>query len=215
MEPPASLPGRLFLLAWNPERRRVGGHGVYLGLVLRASALTDLYLSGHLADEHGKVRAEGRDRIDDPLLAEVRDLIASSKPRSWRHWVEKDKRAVEGAVREQLRSGGWIRVDTEKVLGLFTRYRVTARDPIAVGRMRTQTARLMCGSGALGDVDRRAAATAALAAVGGLGTVAGRRERRRARERIGRLTDQAGPALPALRRAIIAEQAAAASSSGG
>lgn len=211
MELPESLPARMFLLAWLPEKRRVSGGG-NLGLVLRAAALTDLYLSGALADEGGKPHVTARADPADPLLAEVLRQIREEPPRSWRRWVEKGNRAATGQIRDQLAAGGRIRVERHTALGVFRAYRVTVRDPLMAKRLVADTARLLSGSGALADVDPRAAATAALAATGGIPTVGGWRERHRQRARIAALADRSGPAVPALRRAIQSRQAA---SSGG
>ncbi|WP_432971661.1 GOLPH3/VPS74 family protein [Dactylosporangium sp. CA-233914] len=53
MAVPHSLPQRIFLLAYNPDKGRVG-LGTYLGAMLRAAALADLYRGGHLTDERGR-----------------------------------------------------------------------------------------------------------------------------------------------------------------
>ncbi len=55
---PESLPARLYLLAYDTEKNRMTA-GSQLGLVLRAAALADLYLTERLTDEAGKAHAAG------------------------------------------------------------------------------------------------------------------------------------------------------------
>ncbi|MEV6304119.1 GPP34 family phosphoprotein [Actinoplanes sp. NPDC051861] len=207
MEVPGSLPQRVFLLAYDPEKGRFRV-GTNLGAMVRAAALADLYLDGRLTDENGRPAAADRRPGIDLVLATVLEEVASSRPRKWQSWIGRGQRATVSAVREQLSAGGWIRVEPRRILGLFPTTRVTLRDP------RVRKNLLGRVSGALRDpvgrVDLADAALVAIVAAGELGVVLSRRARRDAKRRIQELTDLSGPVGPALRKQIAAEAAAAA-----
>src|ERR1700727_2368107 len=106
---PESLPARLYLVAYDTGKNRVTARS-QLGLVLRAAALTDLYLAGRVTDENGKVRATGDGRpAGDPLLDEVLQQLAEHRPRSWQGWIAHGQPTVR-TVRAQLEADGCIRV---------------------------------------------------------------------------------------------------------
>ncbi len=88
-QPPDSLAAQLFLLAVDPGRRRLTGRGE-LGYVLRAAALVELQLSGHLVDDGGRPSASGGPPVPDPLLDAVLRQVAADPRRRWRYWVRKD-----------------------------------------------------------------------------------------------------------------------------
>ncbi len=205
---PDSLPIRLYLLAYRADRRRVVG-GSQLGLVIRAAALADLLCGGHLMDDQGKPRATGR-RLADPVLDTVYQEVAADKRRSWQAWVQRGARGTADAVREQLAGAGTIDVETERVLGLFRRYRVTVRDPRLVDALHRRVTEVLSNGRPADRLDPRDAAMVALAAVGELRTVLTGRERRQHRRRIKELREQAGPAVVGLRKAISAYQASVA-----
>ena len=52
---PESLPAQLYLLAYDPRRERLTAR-TQLGYLMRAAALTDLRLGGHIADQEDIVR---------------------------------------------------------------------------------------------------------------------------------------------------------------
>ena len=56
MAVPGTLPQRVFLLAYHPGKGRVPWD-TNLGAMLRAAALADLYLKGHLTDANGRATA--------------------------------------------------------------------------------------------------------------------------------------------------------------
>jgi hypothetical protein len=211
VELPESLPQRLYLLAYDTRRRRLRG-GTQLGYVLRAAALTDLLLRGQLADERGKaVAGRAADAVDDPVLGAVLAQVAASRPRSWSHWVRSGQRQVRLAVREQLESGGWIRVEPRRVLGVFPASRVTVRDTRVLKELAAAVSRALGAGLPAARVDPADAALVALAAAGELPPAISRRQRREHRQRIARLSERAGPAVPALRRVIQQLRASAAS----
>ncbi|HEX6678659.1 MAG TPA: GPP34 family phosphoprotein [Actinomycetes bacterium] len=211
MELPASLPRRLYLLAYDPRRRRLSGRS-QLGYLLRAAALTDLLLRGLVADDRGKV-VVGRpaDPLDDPVLGAVLRQVAESRPRSWSHWVRSGQRAMRLAVREQLEADGWIRVEPRRVLGVFPVSRVTVQDTRVLEDLAAIVARTLGAGLPAARVDPSDAALVALAAAGELPPAISRRQRREHRQRIARLSERAGPAVPALRRVIQQLRASAAS----
>src|SRR5215471_6548508 len=107
---PESLPARLYLLAYDTEKNRVTAQS-RLGLVLRAAALADLYLTGRVTDENGKARAAGDRRpAGDPLLDEVLQQVAEHRPRSWQGWIAHGHPAIR-TVRTQLEDERYIRVE--------------------------------------------------------------------------------------------------------
>ncbi|MER7276619.1 GPP34 family phosphoprotein [Dactylosporangium sp. NPDC000244] len=67
MAVPHSLPQRVFLLAYDPDKGRVG-LGTNLGAMLRAAAHADLYRGGHLTDERGRAAVGVRHPCRDPVL---------------------------------------------------------------------------------------------------------------------------------------------------
>ncbi|MET8152705.1 GPP34 family phosphoprotein [Actinoplanes sp. NPDC049668] len=198
MAVPDSLPQRIYLLAYNPDKGRVG-MGTNLGAMLRAAALADLYLAGRLIDEHGRaavVRRPGH----DPVLEALVEEIAGSRPRKWQHWVGRRHRAAVGAVRRQLGDNGWVRLQPHRILGLFPTTRVTIRDPRVrkelLGRVRAAL------KDPIGRVDPADAALVAIVTAGDLRLVLDRRARRAGKRRIQELTDLSAPIGTALRRSI-------------
>jgi hypothetical protein len=222
---PDSLPAQLYLLTYDPERRRMAGRiaSGYLGLALRAAALDDLRRQGRITeDERGRVvlgpeRSQpvgGVTTLDDPVLARVLGQVeASRKPRSWAHWVGQDTRRTTRLVRDQLEAGRWLRVERDRLLGIFPRTVVTPRDPRLVRALRDDTRRALRGSASLDQAEPGPRRLAALAALGEIRVLVSRREAREHRVRIDRLRDGLGPLGPALRSAVRAQKAADAASS--
>lgn len=216
MEAPedVSLVHRMFLLAYRPERRRLGGRE-HLGLVLNAAALHGLLDTGFLADEGGKVRiaaARGTapsGALEAELFARV---VASERPRSWRHWVKKSAATAVGTVRAELARSRVIRLEKGRVLLVFPTQLVVLRQPrmrsAAVAGVRDALRPTQPAS----RVPRRHAASAAFAHIGEMNTVMSGGERRAARDRVGELTAGLGPVPDALRKAV---RDAKASSAGG
>ncbi|QXJ20405.1 GPP34 family phosphoprotein [Actinomadura graeca] len=205
IETPDSLPARMFLLAYDLRKQKMTMHGSQLGYVLRAAALTELYLDGRLGGDDRRP-APGTPG-DDPygMLAQ----ISGSRPRTWRYWIRKDSRPFVATVREELRRGGWIRVTRYRAFGLFPRERVTVKDPRVVKALWGGASSALRGR-PVAHVNSYDAAAVALAAAGEMRSVLPGRDRRRHRRRIAELTARSGPAAPAVRKLISAERAAAA-----
>lgn len=208
MAVPSSLPQRLYLLAYNPAKGKVG-MGTELGALLRAGALADLYLQGHLTDVRGRATINGQHPARDPVLAGLLEEIADSKPRKWQYWINKRQRATVGTVRQQLADGGWARLQPYKILALFPATKVVLRDP----RVRKQL--LSRVNGALrtpaGRVDPADAALVTIVAAAELNHILDRKTRRDNKRRIQELTEIIGPIGPALHKSI---QAAASGGEG-
>jgi len=208
MAVPGSLPQRVLLLAYRPDKGRVSGS--HLGAMLRAAALSDLYRSGHLTDERGRAAVKDRRPCHDPVLDALLDEITEARPRKWHTWVGRRQRATVKAVRQQLGDGGWVRLQPHRILGLFPTTKVTIRDP----RVRTELVSRVAGAlrNPVGRTDPADAALVAVVAAGELNLVLDRRTRRANRRRIQELTALTGPVGPALRKSV---QDAAAASAGG
>ncbi|RKS69063.1 Golgi phosphoprotein 3 GPP34 [Actinomadura pelletieri DSM 43383] len=195
---PETLPARMFLLAYDTNKQKMTKGGAQLGYVLRAAALTELYLDGRLGEgRRGPVPGTPG---DDPygVLAQI---AASPRPRTWKHWVRKDSRAIVRTVRDELVHDGWIRVRRRTVLGVFPRHEITVKDPRVVKTLWGGASSALRGR-PVAHVNSFDAAAVALAAAGELKTVLPGADRRRYRRRIAELTARTGPAAPAVRRAL-------------
>jgi hypothetical protein len=218
MKPPESLPAELFLLAYDTRKGKLTERS-HLGYILRAAALSDLWLSGHLVDTGGKAEpGKAKTAPADPLLGAVLDQVAHAPGKPWRHWIRKDQRAAVHVVRDQLETDRVIKVEKYRALGVFPATRITLRQAQLPARLASRVSGAVRGSQPLRRVDPHDAALAALAAAAELRVVLSRAQRRDAKARIAQLTEAAGPVPPALRKVIRdvnAATAAAASSGGG
>ncbi len=210
MELPQTLPGRLYLLAYDRQKRKLRGGG-FLAYTLRAAALADLYLSGHLVDENGKVHTAIGPTPHDPLLKTILEQVDASKPRSWQHWVTKTAGQAPRSVRDQLERAGWLRIEPRRILGIIPADVIGLRQEHQVARLLTDSKNLLRGGHLVARTDKRQAALLALAATAGLPTVLSSAERRQYKQRLVEFADRGGPAITALRKAIESHQAAAAS----
>ena len=201
---PESLPARLYLLAYDTEKNRVTAQH-QLGLVLRAAALADLYLSGRVTDENGKACVTGDWRpTGDPLLDEVLQQLAEHRPRSWQGWIAHGQPAVR-TVRTQLEDGLCIRVEHRMILP----DRVELRDWPAVAQYADEVRAHLREPAS--RTEPRTAAVLALAARGEIATVVSRSERREHRQHLDELAVYTGPIADSLRKAWRARQAQQAS----
>ena len=210
MDPPETLPARLYLLAYDPAKARLTARG-RLGYVLRAAALAELLLGGHIEDAGGRPRAAARTPLpSDPVLAAVLDEIGQSRPRAWQHWVRRHSGAAKAAVAERLTAGGWIELQPRRVLGVVPVTRVVLREPPVLGRLGDRVRAALRATMPAASVEPRDAAMVALAAAGELSTVLPRAQRREHKQRIAELTEVTGPVAAALRKVLQQLKASAA-----
>jgi hypothetical protein len=211
VETTESLPARIYLSAYDPTRNRLTGRGA-LGVLMRAAALTELLHAGRLRDVNGRPEVVGAASLptgaSGPLLAEIE---ASSRPRTWAHWVGRGEKAMWREVQDDLVAARLIRLEPRRVLGIFRSTRVIVLDPMVVPRLHDAMNRTLRDHGPAERVDPRDAALVTLAAAGGLRTAFNRKTAREYKARIAELSTVAGPAVPAVRKVIQARQAAAAS----
>ncbi|MGW9206356.1 GOLPH3/VPS74 family protein [Embleya sp. NPDC055664] len=200
----ATLPQRVFLLAYSPERQLMLSR-THLGATLQAAALYELHELGLIHDDAGKVRATsgrtGRARAAVPPCELAADLLArieaSERAYRWRYWVKKrDGKAVD-RVADSLVHERVIRQETRRLFGLIPYRRFVLRQaPMRVATVNAMRAAL---KGRVAEVPTSDAALAVLAYHGELRTVLGGRERREAKERINELSARLGPIPGALR----------------
>ncbi|MGQ0776373.1 MAG: GOLPH3/VPS74 family protein [Pseudonocardiales bacterium] len=208
MEIPDTLPARLYLLAYDARRGRLTARS-RLAYLIRAAALVDLQLRGHLADEKGRPRAVTTVvSVLDPVLESVLAEVMAGKSRRWQRWVASNSRQTLRAVRDQLATEKWIRVETRRLLGLIPVTTVTVRDPRILTHLDTLVRAALGPARPSSQVQPRDAALVALAAAAELPTALTRRQRREHRTRIAELADQTGPAVRALSQAYAADAAA-------
>jgi hypothetical protein len=215
MKTPESLPAELFLLAYDTRKGRLTERS-HLGYILRAAALTDLWLSGHLAEVEGKTEpGKAKPAVPDPLLGTVLGQVAGTPGKKWKHWIRKDYRAYVHQVRDQLEADRVIKVEKHRVLGIFPANRITLRQPQVLTRLASRVGAAVRGAQPLSRVDPHDAALVALVAAGELNVVLGRAKRRQAKARIAQLTEATGPVPPALRKVIRDANATTAAAAGG
>ncbi|WP_395105005.1 GPP34 family phosphoprotein [Actinomadura sp. SCN-SB] len=202
VELPDSLPARMYLLAYDLKKHRLVVSGARLGYVLRAAALTELFLDGRLTEERRRPRPDTPGEDPYGLVAQ----IAASRPRSWQYWVRKDSKAMVRTVRDELAAAGYIRVRQRRMLGLFPSEEITVRDPRVVKTLWGGASSALRGL-PVAHVNSYDAAAVALAAAGELKTVLPSSDRRRHKRRIQELTARSGPAAPAVRKVIKAQNA--------
>jgi hypothetical protein len=155
-------------------------------------------------DEGGRVHLGSGPRPSDSILLTVlTEISASTRPRSWSHWISANARTTFRAVRDQLAEVQAIQVEPHRALGIFPTHRVRVRDLAEVMRLRADVDRAVMASGAVGQQET---AMVALAAAGELGTVLAWRQRRQHRTRIAALSHS--PVALALGRVVQAAKSA-------
>ncbi|GAA2242739.1 MULTISPECIES: GOLPH3/VPS74 family protein [Kitasatospora] len=209
MELPETLAGKLYLLAYDPERERLTCRR-NLDFLMRAAMLTDLLRRGLLREDGRTAAAVGIVPAGlDPLLADLWRQIHDGRTRSWQLWIGWRRHRTARTVRDGLAAAGWITVEEHRVLGLFPAARITLREPRV--RKALEAAVSSALRGPLSRVDPDDAALVALADAAQLRTVLTWRQRREFRSRIEKLAPAAGPVPRALRRAIQSRDAMTAS----
>jgi hypothetical protein len=192
-----TLPVELYLLACDAEKERLTKRDV-IGNVLRAAVLIELTERGCLAEDDGKVRTVGDRRTGDPLLDEPLKLMAADKQRKWKALVQRERRNTLKAVE--------ARVEKDRLVGFERRTwlpdKVFVKNTAALRDMHAEVHETLTGERPVKEFTTRQAAVAALAAIGEFPTVASGKERRHNKKRIKELTERAGEAAPALKKAL-------------
>jgi hypothetical protein len=210
MTVPTTLSARVYLTAYDAERHKLT-KGSRLHHLVRAAALEELQLRGLITDDDGKVAVTGRATTGDAVLDGVLELVrGTAKPKSWRHWVGKNASRTRDAQRDQLAAERLVRLERRKVLGVFPYTAVTVRDARPAKELQKTALRVLTGATPTAHLDQRDIALTAIAAIGELDTVCKGSLRREKRARIKELTALSGPAVPALKKVLDSEQAAAA-----
>ncbi|MEV6447759.1 GPP34 family phosphoprotein [Amycolatopsis sp. NPDC051716] len=210
-----SLPARAYLLACDTARNRLPDRE-RVALLVRAAALTDLVLRGQVADDGGRPAVTGAGGTGHLVLDDLLAELTAEPHRKWRAWVRRGARGTLHSLEAQLDAAGVITLRTSRVLGLFPRRRPEVREPASAAALRDEVRAALRGDA---PVSADIAALTSLAAAVELGDVLPRAERRRHRDRLARLEEQAGAAVPALRKVIrelrAARTAAISAASGG
>ncbi|MFI8457706.1 GPP34 family phosphoprotein [Kitasatospora sp. NPDC085464] len=209
MDLSVTLPEKLYLLAYHPERERLTATD-RLDLVVRAAALVELLQRGLIREDGRYPAAVAGGPTDglDPLSAALLEQIRQERRRSWQSWVGRNRGPTARAarvVRDGLAAAGRIRVEPRRLLGLFPSTRVVLTEP----RLRKSLVASVGSAlkGPLSRVDPADAALVALVDAAQLGTVLTWGGRREFRARIDKLAPAAGPVPRALRRAVNATRA--------
>jgi hypothetical protein len=164
-----SLPARLCLLAWDPDRSTAADTARAHHLV-RAGALTALARRGLLTDDEGIATPADLDsRAGDAVLDGLLELVRESLPHRWRTWVRLHARVTFDAVREQLVAEGYLRAEKKRVLGVFPSVEYVLARAAAARALRERARDLLEGPLPAGEVSERDAVVAVLAAAAGLG----------------------------------------------
>jgi hypothetical protein len=201
LQAPDSLPARMFLLAYDPERRRLTGRSK-LGKVLRAAALVDLQLMGNLADDNGRARVTSAAAPTDPALAAVLEQLRGVGPRRWRHWIDRRPGALVRQVRDDLDRAHLIKVEPRRILGIIPADRITLRHPLVRRQILQSAHDTLRASRLVSRVDVRDASIVVLASTADLRTVVTKDQRARHKDRLAQLAVRVGPVVPALKKSL-------------
>ena len=199
---PLSLPARLCLLARDAARPAATGTAHRPDLV-RAGALVELAQRGLLIDEDGiatpvDLDASAGDAVLDGLL----ELVRESCPHPWRTWVTLRARVTLDAVREQLVAEGYLRAGKRRFLGVFPSVEHGLERVAVVDALHEEARQVLLGPLPAARVSERDAAVVALAAAAELRTLLPGKDSGPCEQRVEELTERAGTASPALRKAV-------------
>jgi hypothetical protein len=120
VELPRTLHAQLYLLAYDRKHHRFGGTTSsarwLFEFALRSAMLTDLHLTGYLADTDGKAQPIRGVRHDDPVLHEA---LKDAAGQNWTRWIAQGQRDVRQLVGDQLEATGWVNVQRRRTLGVL------------------------------------------------------------------------------------------------
>lgn len=106
---PSTLPGRLYLAAYNPRGRTFGGDNLWLfEFALRAAVVTELFLQGHLIDVAG--RPQQADAPPETASLQLMwDEIPPDTSSTWAEVISTAPAVSAGyTVPAELRAAGWL-----------------------------------------------------------------------------------------------------------
>ncbi|SCK56866.1 Golgi phosphoprotein 3 (GPP34) [Streptomyces sp. WMMB 714] len=192
-----TLPAEIYLLACDLDTEKLTKRDV-IGNVLRAAVLVELTDRGCLTDDGGKARTMGDRRTGDPVLDDALRGIAADKPRKWKALVQLHRKQGFQAVEQQLERARLIAIERRT-----WRYdRIVVKEQALVKRLRAEVVETLTSGRPVKDYSTRQAALTALAAAGRFPTVISGKDQREHKKRIEALTERAGEAGPALKRAL-------------
>jgi hypothetical protein len=205
-----TLAETVYLLQCEPGRRRLRDRSLVTPRLVRAAVLADLALRHLIEDEQGKVRLLQGTAPADALSRFVLGTIASSKPRTWKAWIQRDNGKTIDLVEDRLSSSGFITVIRKRMLKVFPAREIVVHDPGLIDAIRQDVRAIALGPDPIEDITPERATLAALVAGAEMRSVISRREARQAKQRIEKLMQATGPFAPSLRRAIRDAQGAIA-----
>ncbi|HEY1674850.1 MAG TPA: GPP34 family phosphoprotein [Streptosporangiaceae bacterium] len=196
---PGSLPGRIYLLAYDLDRRQLFDR-TRTAFLTRAAVLIELAWRGKL-DADGHPAATGADTTGDLVLDRALTQIRPHR-RSWKRLIRRDYRQTLDLVEHQLESAGVIRRTRHRALGLVPRYAIELLDDRPAAEAQAHFTTILRDGPTVDEVSRTDAALVALAAAGRVRTVISHADRRRYGDRITALTDRLGTTSPGLASAV-------------
>jgi hypothetical protein len=204
------LPEAAFLIGYDVAKQKLTGS--QKPELVRAAVLAELYLRGRLIDADGTAAvARHSPATGDPTLdAVVDDILGSSRPRAWKHWIRQAAKPGYLALQDRLVQERVITVREGRMLGLFPTHTVNVPDTRIVSRLITDARQSALAGRQADHIDPRQAALAALAAEAELNTVFTGRERRQYRKQIAALAEPIRPMAKAFRAVVVEDQASAA-----
>jgi Golgi phosphoprotein 3 (GPP34) len=201
---PESLPGRVYLLAYDLDRRRLFDR-TRTAFLTRAAVLIELAWRGQLdADGHPAATgpdATGAGATGDLVLDRALTQLRPHR-RSWKGLLRRDYRPTLDLVERQLESAAVIRRSRHRALGLVPRYAIELPDDAPVAEAQAHFTSILRDGPAVDEVSDTDAALVALAAAGRVRTVISPADQRHYRDRITAMTDRLGTTSPSLASAV-------------
>lgn len=197
-----SLSHRAYLLCFDTARGAPDSASVMArGPLLRAAAIAQLRLEGHLVDRNGRAVRTGTAAPVDPFLAAV--LARVDRPRRWFGLVEHRWHEAEAVVRSRLATEGALVVTRRRILGLIPARDVTPTDPDGVRALQAEVRDAVTGGHDPAGVPVDVAVLAVLCLdEADVRTVLRPRERRAHAAALRALTARVDAELPGLRAAL-------------
>lgn len=199
---PTSLSHHAYLVCFDTDRGVLDSASVMArGPLLRAAAIAELRLEGHLVDRDGRAVHTGAAPPSDPFLAAV--LARVDRPRRWFGLVEHRWHEAEAVVRSRLATEGALVVTRRRLLGLIPTRDVTPTDPDGIRALQARVRDAVTGGHDPAEVPLEDAVLAVLCLdEADVRTVLRPRERRAHAPALRALTARVDAELPGLRAAL-------------